>query len=46
MFEPLVFFGCAPVRKADMARAWSPGPSPLGRALSAVRPVSTSMSSL
>ncbi len=34
----------APVRNAPLARAWSPAPSPLGRALSQVRPLKTSMS--
>ena len=38
--------GLAPVRNADEARAWSPAPSPLGRALSQVRPLSTIMSFL
>ena len=41
MLAPSVLRGCRPVRNADMARAWSPPPSPCGRALSQVRPLST-----
>src|SRR5262245_41034549 len=41
MSAPLVLRGWRPVRNAAWARAWSPGPSPLARALSSVRPVKT-----
>jgi hypothetical protein len=42
---PAVLRAWQPVRKDDAARAWSPAPSPLGRALSQVRPLRTSRSS-
>ena len=35
-----------PVSQAPLARAWSPGPSPLGRALSQAKPLNTSTSFL
>ena len=41
MFAPAVFFGCAPVRNAPLARAWSPAPSPFALALSHVSPLNT-----
>ena len=42
-FAPAVFFTW-PVRNDPLARAWSPAPSPLGRALSHVSPPKTIMS--
>ena len=41
MSAPCVLRGWRPVRNADMARAWSPGPSPLALALSRASPSST-----
>src|SRR5207248_355788 len=41
MSAPLVLRAWQPVRNVADARAWSPGPSPCGRALSCARPLMT-----
>ena len=42
---PPVLYGCTPVRKVAVARAWSPGPSPCARPVTCASPLNTLMCS-